>query len=273
MTMTEPTQQSARQILTSYLNQYGLGNLADWAWGKFLNGESLDQIKLELPETTEYQTRFPAMKTLASKGRAISTDQYIQLEQSYTQLARQFGLPAGFYDQPDDFANLISGEVSPSEYQSRLQNYQALAFDVDPTTRNELQRLYGVDTGHLTAYFVDPERSLPSLQKAFGAVQAGAQGIRSGYGTLSQQEAETLTGQTQAQLTQGFGTLVANREVFNNLPGEPGSGIDRAQQLGAAFQGDAAAQQAIEAQARRRRAQFGGGGSVAQTQQGFAGAG
>jgi hypothetical protein len=265
--------ESAKSIIDGFLNQYGLGTLSTWAWGKWQQGEPIEQIMLELRDTPEYQTRFPAMKQLGQKGQAIDEGSYIRLEKTYSELARQFGLPTGFYDQPDDFARLIVNDVSPAEYQQRLQDYQTVAFDVDPTTREELQSLYGIDSGHLAAYFIDPDKAMPIIQRTFGAAQAAAQARTSGFGQLNQGQAELISGSTPAELQQGFGTLVQQREVFEQLPGEAASGVNVDTQLGAAFRGDAAAQEEIARRARSRRATFQSGGGVSQTQRGFAGAG
>lgn len=264
---------SAKAIIDGALGQYGLQSLSSWAWSKWQAGESIDQIMLELRSTPEYKTRFPAMETLAQAGHAISESQYINLEQTYTQIGRQYGLPAGFYDQPADFTALIAGEVSPAEFQQRVQDYATFAYEVDPTTRDQLQRLYGVDAGHLAAYFIDPAKALPVLQRQFGATQAAAAGARASFGDLTQNQAELLANVSPEALAQGFGTLYQNRELFNQLPGEAGQGISTDAQLGAAFLGDANAQQRIDAAARRRKAVFDQGGTVAQTQRGFAGAG
>lgn len=264
---------SAKAIIDGALGQYGLQSLSSWAWSKWQAGETIDQIMLELRSTPEYQTRFPAMDTLSKAGHAISESEYINLEQTYTQIGRQYGLPSGFYDQPSDFTALISGEVSPAEFQQRVQDYATFAFEVDPTTRDQLQRLYGVDAGHLAAFFIDPDKALPVLQRQFGATQAAAAASRAAFGNLDQTQAESLANISPEALAQGFGTLYQNRELFNTLPGEAGSGISTNAQLGAAFLGDAASQQSIDTAARRRKAVFDQGGTVAQTQQGFAGAG
>lgn len=272
-TSTAKDASSAKALITGTLTTYGLGSLADWAWKKWQNGESIDQIMLELRSTKEYKARFPAMDQLSKDGHAISESEYINLEETYISLGRQFGLPSGFYDQPSDFTKLILGHVSASEFQSRLQDYQALVFDTDPTARQELQQFYGIDAGHLAAYFIDPNKALPLIQRQFGAAQAAAAAKITGFGQLDVNQAELISGVDPAQLQQGFDTLVQNRQVFNPLPGEAGQAIDVNEQLDAAFRGDANAQADIERRARNRAAAFAGGGGVAQTQTGFAGAG
>jgi hypothetical protein len=95
----------------------------------------------------------------------------------------------------------------------------------------------------------------------------------SGFGALDQAQAESIGPQSQEALQRGFGTLYAQRELLGTLPGEGGVGIGTQGGLDAAFRGDAAAQDALEKRARARRAALNSGGGLAQTQQGFAGAG
>jgi hypothetical protein len=277
MTQTQPTtsvaDSSAKAIIDGFLGQYGLSTLSNWAWQKWQGGESSDQIMLELRATPEYQTRFPAMDALSKSGHAISESQYINLEQTYIQIGRQFGLPSSFYDQPSDFTAQIAGQVSPAEYQQRVQDYMTFAYEVDPTQREELKRLYGVDEAHIAAAVMDPEKALPVLQRQFGATQAAAAAQRASFGQLDQTQAELLAGISPDALAQGFGKLYGQRELMTNLPGEGGTAPTQDQGIGATFLGDAAAQAELDRKARERAAVFGGGGSVSQTQQGYAGAG
>lgn len=270
---TSVADSSAKAIIDGALSQYGLSSLSSWAWQKWQAGESVDQIMLELRSTPEYKTRFPAMETLSQSGHAISEAEYINLEQTYIQLGRQYGLPSGFYDQPSDFTALIAGEVSPVEYQQRLQDYQAVAYDVDPTIRDELKRLYGIDAGHLAAYFIDPAKALPVLQRTFVATQAASAAERSGFGELSLSQAESLSGVDASQFAEGFGNLLHNQQLFQALPGEAGQAISTEGQLGAQFLGDAATQQQIEGVAAKRKAVFSDGGGFSQSQTGYAGVG
>src|SRR5262245_12020315 len=121
---------SAFAILRETLDRYGLGSLADVIWNWRKEGRPDEQIRLDLRQTPEYQARFPALTDLRNKGRAISEDQYIDLERTYTQSLRAAGLPQGFYDSPDDFANLIRNEVSPAEFNDRVKSYETLAFQM-----------------------------------------------------------------------------------------------------------------------------------------------
>ena len=268
-----PGAQSARAILEAALATYGLSSLASWAWERWLNGQAIEQIFLDLKATPEYKARFPAMATLAGKGRAISEAEYINIEGAYTSLARQYGLPTGFYDQADDFAGWIAGEVSPAELSTRLQQYQALVYDVDPTVRAELNRIYGISDGDIAAYWIDPNKALPFLSQKFGAAQTAGASQRSGFGALSQGEAELYGNLEPGQAAQGFGLLAGLGEVTGQLVGESEAGMARDQSLAGVLGGNQPAQAELERRARSRRAVFEQGGGFATSRQGVSGAG
>lgn len=263
----------AKAIIDQILSSYGLSSLGDWAWNQYIHGHPVSQIMLDMRQTPEYQARFPGMADLAKKGMAISETDYINLERSYTQVFRQAGLPAGFYDTPDDFASFISNNVSPSELQARAQVAQTIAYQSPPEVKDELQRLYGIGTGDLTAYWLDPNKSLPLLQQRFLAAQEAGASKMTGYGELDQTNAEHLAslGVNFADAMKGFNQLANEKQLFSALPGESFQGITQQDQLNAEFGGDANAQQMIEREAGARKAQFGGGGGYAAGAKGVSG--
>jgi len=265
----------AKQMLISYLSQYGLGDLAEWAWAKWQAGESFDQIKLELPQTAQYQARFPAMAELAKKGRAISTDQYVNYEQTVSSIFKAAGLPQGFYDRPDDFTQFLVNDIAPTELQTRVQAYQQAAFSSPPEVRAEMERLYGVTPGELTAFFIDPDKALPLIQQRFSAAQAGGFSQTTGFGLLTQNEAEKIgnMGLTEGQLAQQFGQAAALNGLYDPLVGSGETQIGKDVAIGAVFGQNAQDQQVLEARKQKRLAEFAAGGQVATTQQGAVGAG
>jgi len=275
------TDQSAKAIITNALNNYGLSSLADWAWQQYTGGSSPDTIMLDLRQRPEYAARFPAMAALAQKGQAITEGQYIQYETSVSQVMRANGIPSGFYDQPSDITKFLTNNVSVAEIQSRVQDAAAAIFTSSPEVRGQLNALYGAGAsqGQITAWFLDPNRAEPLIAKEWAAAQASGQGVISGYGALNQNEAESVgaAGVSQQGLQQGFAQLVQQQGLYQReLGAHPDSAsaiVSRHQQLGAAFLGDAKAQQAITQEAGQRKADQEGGTSFVKDQQGYAGLG
>lgn len=273
-TGTTDAQKSARALIQSTLEQYGLGGLADRLWQQYLSGAPLEQIWTDMRGSTEYKTRFPYMDELAKRGRAISEAEAIGIERSYVQIMRAAGIPEGFYDSPDDFGRLIGNEVSPAELSQRVDTYVQAVYQSPPEVRAELERIYGIGTGHLAAFFMDDTKALPIIQNQFAAAQRSATATRTGFGGLTGGEAERLVqlGVTDQQAQEGFGALVDARELFTSLDsGE--SAIGRESQIGAAFGGDSLAKRKIEERRRKRQATFEGGGGFASNKEGLSGLG
>lgn len=268
-------QQSAKSIIQSTLEEYGLGALADQAWQAYLNGEPIEQVMLGIRKTPEYAARFPGMAQLQQNGRAISEADYINTERQYVSLFRQAGLPPGFYDSPDDFGSFIANEVSPQEMGARLDVARVALYETPPQVRDELARLYGLKEGDVMAFLLDPTKALPIIKQQLVASEAGYAAQASGFGLLTRQEAETLgySDKSFDQLTQGFDELAHSRELFAPIIGEQGEALSRQDQLDMEFGGNMAARRRVQRRAQERVAQFAGGGGFAQTQGGTTGLG
>lgn len=273
---TSDADKSAKGLINSTLATYGLSSLAEWAWGKWTAGESIDQIMLELRDTPEYNARFPAMKQLSQQGHALSEAQYIAYEESAAQAMKAAGLPAGFYDSPADYAGFLTNNVSISELTQRLNDYQTIAFSSPQAVRDELQTLYGVTPGELTAFFIDPTKAEPLIHQRFAAAQAAGYSDVTGFGKLNVSQAETVgnLGLSEGQLSQGFGQLASENEWWTPLVGNQGEqAISKDVAIGAQFENNAADQSIINQRKGSRISPFAGGGGVAQNQRGAVGAG
>lgn len=270
-------QKSAKASLLDFLGQYGLADLGQFAWNEFLHGVPVNQIMLDIRGTDTYQKRFPAMAELAKQGRAVSESQYIQLENSYRDVMHAYGLPQGFYDQPQDFAKFMTGNVSPQELNQRVSQYSQAVLG-DQTTLSELSRIYG-EVGHtnnpagdLLAHYLDPTKAVPLLQRQYEAAAFSAAGVESGYGGLTKAQAEQYSiGTTPGQAQQGFGTLVQDKELFGGLPGEGQGQISEDTQLGAAFGGNEKAREQIQSRAKLRVAEGAGASSFSASREGVSG--
>jgi len=280
--------QSAFDILAETLKYYGLVTDADQtllndvkaAWlGKTIGPNStIDDVGIQLRNSAAFQARFPANKQLQAQGKPqYSVSEYLRLESSYKSRLQEAGMPAGFYDQPDDFQNFIANDVSPDEVGARAQlGYQAVR-QSSPQVVAEFKRLYGVSEGELAAYFIDPERMRPTFdryeaERQARSAQIAAQATQQAGITVGQQQAEELAraGVTQEQAQAGFTALGDTQELFQtSLPGE--EQITQQEQIAGTFNTNAEARQKIAARRRGRQAAFESGGGFATGQTGVAG--
>jgi hypothetical protein len=269
---TAQRKQDARSTMAAVLATYGLGDLADYVYNEIIAKETVninnpDAIIFAIREQPAYQKRFAGNAARMKAGLPeLSPGEYIGLEDQYKQVVRSNGLPAGFYDTTDDITKLISGDVSPSEFQSRIANgYNAVA-NADPEVRQQMQDLYGISEGHLAAYFLDPTRGEPLLQQQVQAAKIAARGLESGGMQLSKATAEDLAarGITEGQAQQGFGNIGQLGELTTQMAGE--TGLTQEQIVGQEFGYDTQAALELAKRARRRVGEFAGGGDFVRTQ-------
>lgn len=248
-------QEDAKAYLEETLRSYGLESLSGWAWEQIQKGHPPERILQELRQQEAYKQRFKGMEARRAAGlSAISEAEYLALERGYRQVLSSAGLPAGFYDSPNDYVKWIGGDVSVDEVQTRVNDGYLAATQAPAEVRAELQRLYGINPSKLAAYYLDTSKSLPLLQRQFEAAQLGGTSLRSGYGNLSLAEAERLASLdiTPEQAQEGFTLLHDADELFDALPGEDAASITRSEQQAAAFQGDAAAREKFRRRASER---------------------
>ena len=273
MSDTGTGQQSAYNIITDTLSRYGLNELSGFVNDLVFKENILNEniIYGRIKETPEYARRFAGNEARRKAGfNVLSETAYIDQENTYRQLLRTAGLPAGFYDSNEDFTAFIAGDVSPSELNTRINDGYNAVKNSDPQVIAEMQRLYGVDDSQLAAYFLDPVKATPILLRQAQASQISAQATKQAGAEITAQQAEQLAieGVTTQQAQAGFATIGQAQELFNPLAGEQGVGMTQQEQIGAVFATDAAAAQRLRKKQAERTAAFQGGGSFAGQGQG-----
>jgi hypothetical protein len=253
--------------LNEVLRRYGLESLAGWASRAVINGWSPEQIMLELYQRPEFKTRFSGIFVRESKGLPpMSVDEYLQYESTVHALANTYGMPLSKTEIDD----MIGNDVSAMEVERRINIAATAVYDSDAETKAEMERLFGVGTGQLMKYWMDPKKELPALQTQYRQAEIAGAALRTGYNQLTQSQTQRLqeVGLTRDQAAQGFGQLAAMDELFN--PMDMGE-VPISQDMQIDFlAGNADAAQAIEDRVEKRQAEFEGGGQFASGREGFA---
>lgn len=260
----------ARNTIRSVLQTYGLGNLADYLYDLYakeeVNIDNPDALLFALRDTTEYKTRFAANARRAAKGLPeLDPGSYLGLENQYRDTLRSNGLPIGFYDQTSDFEKLIEGDVSPSELQSRITNGYRQIADADPEVRRQMRELYNVDEAGLAAYFLDPERATPLLERQARAAQIAARSREQAGIQLGALSAEELAarGITPSAAQEQFARMGQLAGLYQEMGGE--EALTEQEKIGAAFGYNVEAQQRLERRRAQRVGEFQAGGQFART--------
>ena len=205
--------QSIYDTVTSELTRLGLSSLASPLKTLFESGISDgESLRLALSQTPEYQTRFSAnAKRIAAGLSALSPAEYIQLEDQYQNVMRNYGLPASYYAKDSTgkqigFDELLGGDVSSTELEERLISAQDKVLKSNPEVLKALKEFYpGIANGDILAYSLDPKNALKDIQRKVAAAEIGGAALAQGLAT-SVTGAEELQGYgiNKAQAQAGF---------------------------------------------------------------------
>ena len=125
-----------------------------------VDGASELEVTQTIRESDFYKKRFPGMEARAMAGMsAISEADYIGLEDSYRNAMRISGLSEEFADNDALYGDLIAGDVSAAELQTRVALAETAANGSDPAILAQIEEFYPemLEGNRLVEYYLDPE--------------------------------------------------------------------------------------------------------------------
>lgn len=141
----QANEQSAIDIVNTFLNQLGLSSLSGWAWQQITQGASAAQVEVQLYQQPAFQQRFPGIFAMQKAGLAPpSPGEYLNVENAY----KQQQVAAGYTpsNNPNDYVNLFTNQVSPTEFQQRLQVLTTINKVYGPLIRQQFEQYAGITT-------------------------------------------------------------------------------------------------------------------------------
>jgi hypothetical protein len=203
----EANRQSAIAAVTARFNQYGLGSLANKIRELAIDGATEATITLALQETPEYQKRFSANADRIKKNLSVlSPGDYLNLEDSYRQVLRSYGLTR--FDTDEYVKQFIANDVSATELSNRVVTAVQRVQNADPAILSQLTDYYGIGQNDLVAYVLDPNQQFQKIQRQVAAAEIGVaaakQGLRSDVAVSEQLAAQ---GVSQAEAQKGYATI------------------------------------------------------------------
>jgi hypothetical protein len=235
---------------------------------EIMNDTSTEDLLLKLPDTAAYQKRFPGMKALAAKNRAISEDLYIKTENQMVQTLRFYDLPTGFYDNREMLGKIIGNEVSSKEVQDRAQAAQDLAKTTNPQIRTALKEFYNLGEGDITAYMLNADIAGPLVMKQARAAEIAGLAKTAGFSAFDSNAAETLAQQdvynklSLSDLAAGIGKAGILSETQKRLAYLENQTYNDKEALAATFESDQQSILASQKRASRETARFSGSSGV-----------
>lgn len=265
-----PVGNPAADELKAVLRRYGLEGLFDALNQSVMADPTLvrnqDALFGSIRETPIYQERFKGNLERAKKGLPqLSEAEYINQEFSYKTNLKNLGMPKGFYDTQEAFANFIANDISPVELSQRIQQGYNAVTQANPEVINQLKRMApDLTDGDLAAYFLDPAKSGQEIERKARAAQIAAAGVVQGGMQITTAQAEQLAQQgiTAEQAQQGFTQLGQQKQLFETtLLGE--QPLTQEDIIAGTFTNQQAAAERIAKRRRGRTAAFEQGGGYA----------
>lgn len=133
-------------------------------------GYTGDEIMVALKNDAAYKEawdkRFAGNAQRRANGFAeLLPSSYIALEQSYKSLMSRYGVPVTLFDSPDDFAELIGGDVSAVEVNDRLGEASAFVnYSGNEEVKRQLREIYGLTDQEMFAYVLNPDKTIDYLK-------------------------------------------------------------------------------------------------------------
>ena len=167
---------------------------------------NIDVALGKLRQDPIYDDYFPGNKR-ADKTVRYNEAEYLAVKESYKLSLEDFGLNPELFD--DTFSNLIAGDVSPSEFKTRVGIvFEGIKSNI-PQVKEFYSANYGIDLTDeaIFASAIKPELGEQILNKQIAVSQIGGEARRAGFGdTISLEKAQELqaAGITQAQARRLF---------------------------------------------------------------------
>jgi len=160
-----------------------------------------------LQETPEYQQRFAANADRLKKGLAALTPaEYVNVEDSYRQVLRAYGLRQ--FDNDAYVKQFIANDMSPTELSNRVVTAVQRVQNADPAITKQLKDYYGIGATDMVGYVLDPEQQFQKIERQIAAseigVAAARQGLQAGVSVAEQLAAQ---GVSQAEAQKGYATI------------------------------------------------------------------
>lgn len=265
-----PTSSAASDELKAILERFQLGGLFDALNAAVIADKTLaqntDALFGAVRNNPIYIERFKGNIARTKNGYVpLSEAQYIAQEQSYSTTLKNSGMPKGFYDTKDDFANLMANDISPAELSARIENGYKMVTNAPPEVVNQLKMMVpDITDANLAAYFLDPVKSGTQIEQMARAANIAAQGKIAGGMQITGAQAQSLAqaGISTQQAQAGFSQIGQQAGLYRPLQGE--QAITQEDILAGTFTNEQAAQQRIARRKRERTAGFEAGGGFSQ---------
>ena len=274
---------SAFDVIREKFTQMGIKEVGDDIAAIFAGkgvdrfGKAFDEIPttsegfyLQLINTKSYYDRFGSVNEARLKAgyKALDEKTIVGMEDEYQKVLTSYNMPAGFYDQTQDFQTFLKNNLTNVDVANVIQAYKDFVqTGTNSEARKQLKDLYGIGDEAITAYMIDPTKGQSILENIAGKNMNTAAALIEG---LTAEQANMAQAYGAGSL--GYGTqrqkysqVQRELQTTGNLAAIYGENFGAKEAIAAEFGGDVQAQ----AQAARIKAtgaaQFGGTTAIGRT--------
>lgn len=274
----EKARQDAFALLKDVFASYGLSELADQIAVYMREGIGTGEATIRLKQSQPYKDRFYGNELRLASGRnVIDEASYLDLENSYSETLKAYGLqdyfgvgvtPTERKNRQKAIANVIGADISAVEFKDRVSTAVDRVKMADPATKAAFQQFYGIGETELAKYFLDPTKTLVTLKEKATAAEIGGAAIGQGLpATMASAEELARFGISREQAQIGYSTIAEELPTASKLGqiySQEGITYGQTEAEQATFKGLASAKRKKEQLAERERAAFQGSSGVAQ---------
>lgn len=226
--MDEKARTDAFALLRDVFNSYGLAELAGEIESYMKQGIGTNQATIQLKQSKSYKDRFYGNELRLASGRnVISEAEYLDLENSYSETLKAYGLqdyfgvgvtPEQRKSRQKEIANVIGADISAVEFKDRVSTAVDRVKMADPATKSAFQQFYGIGEADLAKYFLDPTKTLVTLKEKALSAEIGGAAIGAGLpATMTSAEDLAKFGISREQAQIGYSTIAQELPTATKL--------------------------------------------------------
>jgi hypothetical protein len=272
----EKARKDAFEILKDVFTSYGLDTLASEIESYMKEGIGTGEATLRLKKSQPYKDRFKGNELRLAAGRnVINEAEYLDLENSYSQTLKAYGLqdyfgvgvtPTQRLARQQAMAEVIGADISAVEFKDRVSTSVDRVKMADPGTKKAFQDFYGIGEVDLVKYFLNPTQTLVTLKEKATAAEIGGAAIGQNLpATMASAEELARFGINREQAQAGYSTIAQELPTaakLGQIYNEEGITYGQAEAEQATFKGLASAKRKKERLVEKETASFQGSSGV-----------
>ena len=273
----EKSRQDAFALLKDVFASYGLEELAAQIEGYMREGIGTAQATIQLKQSQPYKDRFYGNELRLASGRnVINEAEYLDLENSYSETLKAYGLqdyfgtgvtPTERKNRQKEIAKVIGNDISAVEFKDRVSTSVDRVKMADSGTKKAFQDFYGIGEADLVKYFLNPTQTLVALKEKATAAEIGGAAIGQNLpATMASAEELARYGINREQAQVGYSTIAQELPTaakLGEIYSQEGITYGQTEAEQATFKGLASAKRKKEQLVSRETAAFQGSSGVA----------